>query len=67
MTPEELEEALGKYERGEYEEGALHGQVLDLVQTIINLPGEDYTDQECLRLIHYLTNSWSKLEDAGRF
>jgi len=60
-----LEKELGKLERGEFDEGGLHGHVLGLVKEIFDLPGEYYTDQECLRLIHYLTNSWSKLEDKG--
>ena len=52
-------------ELGVFEEGALHGVVLSLVQEIINLPGETHTDQECLQLIHKLVNDWSKLEDQG--
>jgi hypothetical protein len=68
MTKDEyLEEELGKLERGEFEEGSLHGAALDLVKEIFDLPGEEYTDQQCLRLIHYLTNSWSKLEDQGLY
>jgi hypothetical protein len=62
MNPQ-LEEELDKIEKGVFEEGALHGVVLSLVNDIFNLPGEDYTDQECLWIIHKLINDWSKLED----
>ena len=64
---EELTEALAKLERGEFEEGALHGQVLGLVNAIYELPGEDYTDQECLRLMYYALLSWNKLTEKGVF
>jgi hypothetical protein len=56
-----------KIQAGEFEEGGLHGCALDLVQQIINLPGEYYSDQECMRMIHYLANAWSKLEDQGKY
>lgn len=62
---EELEEALAKLERGEYEEGALHGQVLDLIHNIYELPGEDYSDDECLRLMYYALTSYMKLAEKG--
>lgn len=64
---EQLEEELNKIAEGVFEEGALHGVVLDLVQQIHNLPGEDYSDQDCLRIIHKLINDWSKLEDQGLY
>ena len=62
MNPQ-LQEELNNIAEGVFEEGALHGVVLDLVQQIHDLPGEDYTDQECLWIIHKLINDWSKLED----
>lgn len=52
-------------EDGVFEEGALHGTALGIVERIFQLPGEEYSDQECLRLIHQLVNAWSKLEDQG--
>jgi len=64
---EGLEEALAKLERGEYEEGALHGQVLDLIHNIYELPGEDYSDDECLRLMYYALLSWNKLTEKGAY
>lgn len=62
---EELEEALAKLERGEYEEGAFHGQVLGLIHAIYELPGEDYSDDECLRLMYYALTSYMKLVEKG--
>lgn len=59
--------AMSELEDGIFEEGALHGCALDLIQQIINLPGEYYTDQECMRLIHYAANAWMKLEDQGLY
>ena len=59
--------AVSELEDGAVEEGALHGFALDLVQQIINLPGEYYSDQQCLNLIHYAVNAWKKLEDQGKF
>jgi len=56
-----------KLEEGVFEEGALHGCALDLIQQIINLPGEYYSDQDCLNMIHYAINAWKKLEDQGHF
>jgi len=54
-----------KLEAGLFEEGALHGCALDLIKQIYDLPGEYYSDQACMRLIHYAANAWSKLEDQG--
>ena len=59
--------AISELEDGVIEEGALHGCALDLIQQIINLPGEYYTDQQCLKLIHYAVNAWKKLEDQGKY
>jgi hypothetical protein len=57
--------AMSDLEEGVFEEGALHGCALDLIQQIINLPGEYYTDEQCLKMIHYAANAWSKLADQG--
>ena len=62
MSPEIVIE-LTKLEEGVFEEGALHGTTLDMIQQIINLPGEYYSDQNCLQLIHRTISAWSKLED----
>jgi hypothetical protein len=58
--------AISELEDGAIEEGALHGSALDLVQQIINLPGEYYTDEECMKMIHYAANAWLKLAKEGR-
>jgi hypothetical protein len=52
---------------GKIEEGALHGRTLDIVHSIINLKGEDATDEECLWMIHDVINHWSELADEGKF
>lgn len=64
---QQLQEEINKIEEGAFEEGALHGVVLGLVNDIFNLPGEDHTDEQCLWLIHKLVNDWSKLADQGKF
>ena len=65
MINQQLKEEIQKLEDGVFEEGALHGVALDLVQQIINLPGEEFTDEECMWMVHQLTNAWSKLDDQG--
>lgn len=67
MNEEEVTIEITKLEEGVFEEGALHGCALDLIQQIINLPGEYYSDQECMRMIHYAANAWMKLEDQGKY
>ena len=62
----ELTIDIKQIEEGTFEEGGLNGTALDLVQQIINLPGEYYTDEECMRMVHYLANSWSKMSEEGR-
>jgi len=52
---------------GKIEEGALHGRTLDIVHSIINLKGEDATDEECLWMIHDVINHWSEQADEGKF
>lgn len=39
------------------------GQILDTVKAIIDLPGEEMTDFECLAWIHKLVNHWSEVVD----
>ena len=64
---EELEEALAKLERGELEDGAFYGQVLGLIHAIYELPGEDYTDEECLGLMTRALASYNKILDSGAY
>lgn len=40
-----------------------NGQILDLVGALRDLPGEDYTDGQCLQFIHALVNRWSEVVD----
>ena len=52
---------------GKFDEGELHGRTLDIVQSIINIDGEDATDEQCLWMIHDLVNHWSERADKGEF
>lgn len=47
---------------GPYPDG-YDGQVLSAIQSIYLSPGELYTDQECLAMIHKLVNHWSEVVD----
>lgn len=58
-----IAKALDDLSEGVFEEGELHGGVLDLIQQIINLPGEHYTDENCLGIIFTAINSWNRLVD----
>jgi len=62
---ESVNKELTDLENGVFEEGGLHGSALSLIKIIYDLPGEYYSDQECMRLIHYAANAWSKLDDQG--
>jgi hypothetical protein len=65
MNPQ-FQEELDKIAEGVFEEGALNGWVLGLINDIYHLPGEDHTDEQCLWLIHKLVNDWSKLAEEGK-
>ena len=64
MNPQ-LQEEISNLEEGVFDEGGLHGWALDLVQQIINQPGEEFTDQQCLWMIAHVVNAWSELADRG--
>jgi hypothetical protein len=51
---------------GKFEEGSLHGRTLSIVHSIINLEGEEATDEECLWMIHDVINHWSEQADEGK-
>lgn len=51
---------------GRIEEGALHGRTLSIIHSIINLEGDEATDEECLWMVHDVINHWSELADEGR-
>lgn len=39
------------------------GQVMDTVKAIVDLPGEEMSDFECLSWIHAVVNHWSEVVD----
>ncbi len=39
------------------------GEVLSLVMDVARLPGETYSDYDCLGIIHRLVNHWSEVVD----
>lgn len=39
------------------------GEVLSVIMDAARLPGESYSDQECLEIIHQLVNHWSEVID----
>jgi hypothetical protein len=41
----------------------MDGQALELISMVSGLPGDTYTDRECLWIIHKLVNKWSELAD----
>jgi len=39
------------------------GEVLEAITDMARLPGESYSDHDCLELIHSLVNHWSEVID----
>lgn len=63
VVAEELEVKLDELmSRSEAYDG-MDGEVLDLVTQVSAIPGEVYTDNQCLWMIHQLVNKWSELAD----
>jgi len=63
VVAEELEVKLDELmSRSEAYDG-MDGEVLDLVTRVAAIPGEVYTDNQCLWAIHQLVNKWSELAD----
>ena len=44
---------------------SLDGATLDLIQTLSNVDGENYSDHLLLWDIHAIVNHWSELTEAG--
>ena len=40
----------------------LDGRAAELVAAMLNLPGEDYTDGECLDLVGFVVDQWRELD-----
>ena len=40
----------------------LDGRAAELVAAMLNLPGEDYTDGECLDLVGYVIDQWRAMD-----
>jgi hypothetical protein len=51
---------------GKVSEGEFHGRTLNIIHSIINIEGEQATDEECLWMLHDVINRWSELADEGR-
>jgi len=61
LKAEELEVQLDELmSRSEAYEG-MDGEVLDLITRVAAIPGEIYTDNQCLWMIHQLVNKWYQL------
>lgn len=67
MTFNEINAEVDDLRAGLIPEGELHGRVLDIVNSIWALDGDEATDEECLWMIHDVINQWSELADAGKF
>jgi hypothetical protein len=44
----------------------VNGRVLEVVNAIWSLDGDEATDEECLWMIHDVVNQWSEIADAGK-
>ena len=40
----------------------LDGRAAELVAVMLNLPGEDYTDGECLDLVGFVIDQWRAMD-----
>ncbi len=40
----------------------LDGRAAEMVQAMLELPGEDYTDRECLDLVGFVIDRWRELD-----
>lgn len=66
MNKAQIGEQVDDMVNGKFEEGTLHGRTIDLVHAIINLDGDQATDEQCLWMLHDVINHWSELADEGR-
>ena len=66
MTVEDVDQLVESFLALELVDGlpdGLDAQALEAIIAIPRAPGESYTDQECLQLIHRVVNHWAQLVD----
>lgn len=65
MNKAQIGEAVDDLVNGRIEQGALHGRTVDIAHAIINLDGDEATDEQVLWMLHDVINHWSELADEG--
>ena len=60
---EDIQELTQKLADAHIPYDGMDGEVLDLIARISGLPGDNFTDSQCLWMIHKIVNEWSVLAD----
>ena len=55
-------EIVAELQRGIDSGEGLDGRAAELVALMLNLPGEDYTDGECLDLVGFVIDQWRAMD-----
>lgn len=55
-------EIVAELQRGIDSGEGLDGRAAELVQNMLNLSGEDFTDGDCLDLIGFIIDRWKELD-----
>ena len=63
ITAERFEEQLSELINEERDRDGYTGEILGLIMDAARLPGELYSDHDCLQLIHRIVNHWSEVVD----
>jgi len=63
VTLEDIRERTQKLAETHISYDGMDGEVLELISRISGLPGDDFTDNQCLWMIHKIVNDWSALAD----
>lgn len=61
VTYKEIEPVIEYLRHATQEWDSMDGEILDLITKIPGLPGQDYSDHDCLEIIHVVINKWSEL------
>ena len=62
MSQDLCADIVAELKRGIDSGEGLDGRAAELVALMLNLPGEDYTDGECLDLVGFVIDQWRAMD-----
>ena len=63
ITVESFDEQFSELLAERVDRDGYTGEILGLIMDAAKLPGELYSDHDCLQLIHRIVNHWSEVVD----